>query len=275
MAGTRRGAASKVDLLPRDSADLPPAVPGTLYVRGAKGGIRVAPDAGFEVVFGRCEPDVHVCVGPDDPYVSRRQGSISRQDGRWVLHNLGNLPIRLPGGRLVLTRHRVTLPVAYTPLFVVGPEREHLLEVRVVAGPPAPAAPARQEADTREPAGHPLSAAERLVLVCLGQRYLRPEPWPQPLTWAQVADELARVRPGERWTAKRAAHIVTQTRKRLSARVPGLLEEEIPPPLGNTLNHNLIIALLASATITPSDLRLLDEPDPPPEEPAPASGRAS
>ncbi|WP_082310733.1 FHA domain-containing protein [Nonomuraea sp. SBT364] len=262
MAGTMRGAASKVDLLPEDSANLSDALPGTLYVRGVNGGIRVAPDAGFDVVFGRCEPDVHVCVGPDDPYVSRRQGSITRQDGRWVLHNLGNLPIRLPRGRMVLTRHHVALPEAYTPLFIVAPQQEHLLEVRIVMRPPAPVSRTRQEADTREPAGHPLSPAERLVLVCLGQRYLRPEPWPQPLTWAQVADELGRVRPAERWTAKRAAHIVTRTRLRLSARVPGLLEEEIPPPIGNTLNHNLIIALLASATISPADLRLLDEPGP-------------
>ncbi|WP_043627176.1 FHA domain-containing protein [Nonomuraea candida] len=267
MAWTVRRPASKVDLLPAGggSDGLPPAVPGTVYVRGAGGGIRVAPDAGFEVVFGRCEPDVHVCVGPDDPYVSRRHGVIRHEGGRWVLRNLGALPIRLPDGRMVLTGHEVALPVAYTPLFIVGPEHEHLLEVRIVTGPPAPGAPARQEADTREPAGHPLSALERLVLVCLGRRYLRPEPWPQPLTWAQVADELGRLRPGEQWTAKRAAHIVTQTRKRLSARVPGLLEEEIPPPLGNTLNHNLITALLATATIGPSDLRLLDEPDPRPE----------
>src|SRR5688500_9120268 len=107
MAGTMRGAASKVDLLPEDSGNLSDGLPGTLYVRGVNGGIRVAPDAGFDLVFGRCEPDVHVCVGPDDPYVSRRQGSITRQDGRWVLHNLGNLPIRLPRGRMVLTRHRV------------------------------------------------------------------------------------------------------------------------------------------------------------------------
>lgn len=264
MARTIRRLRSKVDLLPKDSGTipdgLPPDVPGTLYVRGTNGGIRVAPDAGFDVVFGRCEPDVHICVGPDDPYVSRQHGSIAYEDARWVLRNLGNLPIRLPGGRLVLTRHSVTLPVAHTPLFIVGPEQEHLLEVRIVMRPPIPDARTSREAETREPGGYLLSPVERLVLVCLGQRYLRPEPWPQPLTWAQVADELGRLRPGGQWTAKRAAHIVTQTRKRLSTKVPGLLEEEIPPPLGNTLNHNLITTLLATATIGPSDLRLLDEP---------------
>lgn len=271
MARTERRPRSKVHLLPTsqgdDIAGLPPDVPGTLYVRGGRGGIRVAPDAGFEVVFGRSEPDVHVCVGPDDPYVSRRHGSIVREGGQWVLCNLGNLPIRLPGGRLVLTGHRTPLTAAYTPLFIVAPEQEHLLEVRIVRAAPARGAGAethaRLEAETREPNGWALSEVERLVLVCLGQRYLRPEPWPQPLTWSQVADELSRLRPGEQWTAKRAAHIVTQTRKRLSKKVPGLLEEEIPPPLGNALNHNLITALLVSATIGPADLRLLDEPDDP------------
>ncbi|TMR21949.1 FHA domain-containing protein [Nonomuraea turkmeniaca] len=261
----------KVDILPKELGDLadglPRAVPGTLHVRGTNGGIRVAPDSGFDVVFGRCEPDVHVCVGPNDPYVSRRHGYFTYEDAQWVLYNLGKLPIRLPGGRLVLTGHRLTLPVAYTPLFVVGPEQEHLLEVQIVLTPRTPDSENRQEADTREPTGWRLSSVERLVLVCLGQRYLRPEPWPQPLTWSQVADELGRVQPEERWTAKRAAHIVTQTRKRLSAKVPGLLEEEIPPPLGNTLNHNLITALLSTSTIGPSDLRLLDEPAPSPEVP--------
>ncbi|PZG23129.1 FHA domain-containing protein [Nonomuraea aridisoli] len=262
MTGTARRPRTKVEFLPKGSlADgLPPAVPGTLYVQGAGGGIRVAPDAGFDVVFGRCEPDVHVCVGPNDPYVSRRHGYLTCEAGRWALYNLGKLPIRLPGGQLVLTGHRTTLPVAYTPLFIVAPEQEHLLEVRIVTSSPPPGPEDRREADTREPAGWPLSPLERLVLVCLGQRYLRPDPWPQPLPWAQVADELSRLRPGEHWTAKRAAHIVTQTRRRLSTKVPGLLEEEIPPPLGNALNHNLITALLANATIGPSDLRLLDEP---------------
>ncbi|MEU4231018.1 FHA domain-containing protein [Nonomuraea sp. NPDC026600] len=255
---------SKVDILPKEfgtlTDGLPPAAPGTLYVRGTNGGIRVAPDAGLDVVFGRCEPDVHVCVGPNDPYVSRQHGFITHQHAQWILYNLGNLPIRLPGARLVLTGHRATLPVAHTPLFIVGPEQEHLLEVRVVMTPPSPATENRHESDTRDPPKWRLSPVERLVLVCLGQRYLRPEPWPQPLTWAQIADELGRLRPGEGWTGKRAAHIVSQTRKRLSPEVPGLLEEEIPAPLGNTLNHNLITALLATATIGSSDLRLLDEP---------------
>ncbi|SEG97813.1 hypothetical protein SAMN05444920_11169 [Nonomuraea solani] len=262
MAWTTRRPQNKVEILPKEPGNpADPAEPGTLYVHGTNGGIRVAPDAGFDVVFGRCEPDVHVCVGPNDPYVSRQHGYVTYEDPQWILHNLGRLPIRLPGGRLVLTGHQAALPAGHTPLFIVAPEQEHLLEVQIARTPAVPGPANRQEADTRTPNGWSLSPVERLVLVCLGQRYLRPEPWPQPLTWAQVADELRRLRPDERWTTKRAAHIVTQTRKRLSAKVPGLLEEEIPPPLGNALNHNLIIALLTSATLGSSDLRLLDERD--------------
>lgn len=275
MSWTARRPPNKVELLPEGpgslAGGLSPAAPGTLFARGAGGGIRVAPDAGFDVVFGRCEPDVHVCVGPDDPHVSRRHGFIRREHAQWILHNTGKLPIRFPGGRLVLGGHQAPLPPAHTPLFIAAPHRDHLLEVRVVTAAPGPA-PERHEADTRDPPGWPLSPVERLVLVCLGQRYLRPDPWPQPLTWAQVADELGCLRPEERWTAKRVAHIVTQTRKRLSAKVPGLLEEEIPPPLGNTLNHNLITELLATATIGPPDLRLLDGPRPLEAGPGPAGG---
>jgi hypothetical protein len=42
--------------------------------------------------------------------------------------------------------------------------------------------------------------------------------------------------------------------------VSGLLEEEIPPPVGNALNHNLIRELLVTTTIRRSDLAVLDEP---------------
>jgi hypothetical protein len=208
-------------------------------------------------VFGRCEPDVHVCVGGGDPHVSRRHGYFTREDSRWILHNTGRLAIRFPGSRLVLGGHRAELPAAYTPLFIVAPRQEHLLEVRIATGtPPGPGE--RYETDTLDSGGWDLSPAERLVLVCLSRRYLSQEPRPQPLTWAQVADELGRLRPREQWTAKRAAHIVTEVRKRLSARVHGLLEEEVPPPLGNALNHNLIVELLVTATLVEADLALLD-----------------
>ncbi|WEV28722.1 hypothetical protein OYE22_28730 [Streptomyces sp. 71268] len=175
--------ASEVSLLPRDFGSLsrtaPAALPDTLFVLGANDGVRDAPDANFRLLFGRNEPEVHVCGGPTDALVSRR--------------------------------HRK------------------------------------------------LSPKEKLVLVCLAQRYLRHGPHPRPLTWSQVGDELARLRPAERWSPKRAAHIVANVRRRLSGEngVPGLLEEEVPQPVGNTLNHNLITDLLTTATIVRADLRLL------------------
>lgn len=255
----------KVALLPKDfgslNRGLPPAEPGTLFVMGSAGGIRVAPDAHFEIVFGRNAPDVHVCVGTSDPHVSRRHGTISRPHRQWVLVNLGRLPIRFPGSKLVLSGDRMDLPPAYTPLFVVGPKQEHLLEVRIAAGPSpglVDGADGAHTAETQSRPVWPLSPVERLVMVCLSQRYLRHEPAPQPLTWAQVAHDLGRLQPFERWTVKRAAHIVTNVRKRLSTTVPGLLEEEIPPPVGNALNQNLILELLVTTTITTSDLHLLD-----------------
>jgi hypothetical protein len=257
------GPTSRVTILPKDVGSLahglPPAQPGTLFVLGANGGMSVSPDARFDLVFGRCEPDVHVCVGVNDPHVSRRHGHIMREGSRWVLHNRGRLAIRFPGSRLILGGHRMELPVAYTPLFIVAPEQEHLLEVRIAAKTPPPRAGERYEVETRDPVGWDLSPREHLVLVCLSQRYLRQEPQPQPLTWAQVAAELKHLRPDERWTWRRAAHIVADVRKRLSARVPGLREEEIQPPLGNLLNHNLITSLLVSATLVEADLRLLEE----------------
>jgi hypothetical protein len=256
-------ASGNVALLPKEfgslTRGLPPAEPGTLFVLGAAGGIRVAPDIEFEVVFGRNGPDVHVCVGANDPHVSRRHGTIVRQRSRWVLANLGRLPIRFPGSRLVLSGDRAELPPAYTPLFIVGPKQEHLLEVRVAAVSVTDTRDDTFDAETRSRDVWPLSPVERLVLVCLSQRYLRQEPTPQPLTWAQVASDLSELRPTEQWTWRRTAHIVTNVRKRLSATVPGLREEEIPPPIGNTLNHNLILELLVTTTITTSDLHLLDE----------------
>ncbi|MEU4832672.1 hypothetical protein [Streptosporangium sp. NPDC023615] len=259
---------TKVEILPREFGSLahglPPAVPGTLFAMGPNGGMRVAPDAGLELVFGRCQPDVHVCVGGDDTHVSRRHGRIVGTRSGWVLHNTGRLAIRFPGSRLVLGGQHAELPSAYTPLFIVSPRQEHLLEVRIAAGTAVRCAPGRHEAETAGPRTWDLSPVEHLVLVCLSQRYLRQEPYPQPLTWAQVADELGGLRPGESWTGKRAAHIVNEVRRRLSAEVAGLREEEIPPPLGNALNHNLITQLLVTATIQQADLVILDPASPGP-----------
>jgi hypothetical protein len=40
--------------------------------------------------------------------------------------------------------------------------------------------------------------------------------------------------------------------------VTGLREEEIPPPVGNALNHNLIMNLLMTTTLTEEDLALVE-----------------
>ncbi len=258
--------ASKVSVLPQDIGSLsrtaPAARPGTLFVLGANGGMSVAPDADFPLMFGRNLPDVHVCVGAADRRVSRRQGLITREASRWVLRNTGKLPIRFPGSRLVLGGSTAELPAGYTPLFIVstrqeqppGGPRHRLRTAR--RGSPASCGAATFDGDAYE-----LSPDERLVFTCLGQRYLRADPQSQPLTWSQVAFEVGESRPDERWTAKRAAHIVTLVRHRLSGEygVAGLLEEEIPPPVGNALNHNLINHLLVTTTLTRADLRMLDQ----------------
>jgi hypothetical protein len=239
---------------------VPPVEPGTLFVLGAHGGMSVSPNAKFQLIFGRNEPEVHVCVGPDDPRVSRRQGHISYDGSRWVLENIGRAAIRLPGSRLVLSGHREALPMAYTPLFIVCQEREHLLEVRVADRTPPGSANEVLDMSTRHVQAWTLSERERLVLTSLGRRYLRHEVHPQPLTWADVASELTALRPGEKWGPKGVAHVVTNVRERLRDKgVGGLTREEVGEPVGNALNHNLLIELLVSTTLVPTDLRLLDD----------------
>ncbi|MEV0779758.1 hypothetical protein ACIBLA_31900 [Streptomyces sp. NPDC050433] len=260
---------SKVSLLPHDMGSLsrtvPSALPGTLFVLGSNGGMRVAADAEFPLLFGRNEPEVHVCVGAGDSSVSRRQGLIVRESSRWMVRNTGKLPIRLPGSRLVLGGDDAELAAGYTPLFVVSPRQEHLLEVRIAAASAPSPGPGNTteayEAATYDQGVRKLSPTEKLVLVCLARRYLSNEPQPQPLAWTQVAFELGRLRPGERWGPKRAAHIVAKVRKRLSEKdnVVGLMEKEVPPPVGNALNHNLIMDLLVTTTIVRADLSLLGD----------------
>ena len=260
---------SKVNVLPADIGSLshgyhrlPPGAPGTLYVLGEEGGMSVAPDAAFTLIFGRNVHDVHVCVGRRDAYVSRRQGLITREASRWVLRNTGGRPLRLPGSRLLLRGHRVELPTGYTPLFVVGHRQEHLLEIRVAARAPQPPGAGDDlcEQDTADGEALELSPLEELVLVCLAQRYLRNDPQPQPLAWAQAAAELQELLPDRQWNEKKVARVVEKVRARLSAKgVPGLRAKEVPPPVGNALNHNLITHLLLTGTIGEEHLRLLDE----------------
>ncbi|HKR48783.1 MAG TPA: FHA domain-containing protein [Pseudonocardiaceae bacterium] len=265
MSKPGRLPASGVQLLPAGTGSLvrglPPVPAGTLFVLGDRGGISVAPTARLTVIFGRNEPEVHVCVGAGDRGVSRRHGRLCHDGRRWTVHNTGHLPIRLPGSQLLLTGHQEPLPVAYTPLFIrSGRDREHLLEVRVTGPVPTGSSGVRFD-DTTHHIGTiwELSDRERLVLVALGQRYLRHEAYPQPLSWSNVAVDLATLQPGEGWTPKRAEHVAAAVRARLSGHgVAGLTRNEVGEPVGNALNHNLILELLLSTTLVPPDLRLLD-----------------
>lgn len=97
------------------------------------------PTARFTVIFGRNEPEVHVCVGGSDLRVSRQQGQLHCDGKRWRVRNLGAVPIRFPGTQLLLGGQEELLPVAYTPLFIrTEPGREHLLEVRIAGSQPKP-----------------------------------------------------------------------------------------------------------------------------------------
>lgn len=263
MAGQLPRRTRAVNILPPEMGSLarglPAAAPGTLFALGPKGGISVAPTAAFTVVFGRNEPEVHVCVGTRDPQMSRRQGTFRCDEGRWSIRNIGYVPIRVPGSGLLLSGHEQELAGDYTPLFIrTAPGREHLLEVRI-AGRTTPHHEAGVDDSTSAPVTWTLTDRERLVLVALGQRYLRHEVNPQPMTWGQAAAELDELQPGAGWTGKQAAHLVTAVRERLARRgVPGLTREEVGEPVGNALNHNLLCELLQSTTLVAPDLELLD-----------------
>jgi hypothetical protein len=235
--------------------------PGTVVAKSVDGGITVGPKLGRGIFFGRNADDVHVCIGADDPRVSRRHGEL-RCDGRqWWLRNLGRALIRLPDRALFPDEEPVPLAEGYTPVFLPG-TREHLLEVYVV-GSGGDRRAADHSRATIAPATWPLSAEEKLALVVLGQRYLLHEPNAQPLTWRQAADQLGELRPpASQWSAKRVEHLVGRVRARLShAGVAGLTREEVAGPVGNALNHNLLTELVRSTTLVPPDLRRLDPPD--------------
>lgn len=262
MATTAR---PPVELLPEGSTSLARGIPespaGTLFVLGDRGGIRVEPGRRFQVVFGRNEPDVHVCLGREDPGVSRRHGLIGwDDDAGWSLRNTGLVPIRFPGSRLLLSGHEEPIGPTYTPVFIPTEQREHLLELRV-AGRPRAARSAEDGDSTVRPATWTLTDRERLALVALGERYLRHEAHPQPAAWATVAERLDVLQPSEGWTAKQASWVVARVRERLvEAGVVGLTREQVGEPVGNAINHNLLRTLLLSTSLVPPDVRLLDGP---------------
>jgi hypothetical protein len=145
----------------------------------------------------------------------------------------------------------------------------HLLEIHLVGTRTADAA-GEELTRTRPPPIYDLNLTERLVLTALARRYLAREPYPQPLSWKQVADDLNRLPNARDWTPKIAAHVVGAVRERLAVGpdpVPGIRREDgVGEPVGNTLNHNLILALLRSTTLLPEDLHLLGDDSIPDKE---------
>ncbi|HVV19637.1 MAG TPA: FHA domain-containing protein [Pseudonocardiaceae bacterium] len=235
-------------------------VPGAVFALALAEGVTVEPGPGQRVRFGRNRPQVDVCIGEDDLRVSRQHGVVEHRDGGWQVTNTGQLPIRLPGSQWLFNGAE-PLPLAsgYTPLFVRGSRgREHLLELYVI-GPDGECPEALHGAVTHAPKRYWLTPEEKLVLVVLGQRYLAQEEFAQPLTRKQVADQMAELQPDVQWDDRKVERVVAPVRTRLHKDgVRGVAKEELVEPIGNMLNHNLIQALMSSATLVPTDLTLLD-----------------
>ncbi|WP_036567318.1 hypothetical protein [Nocardia sp. BMG51109] len=235
-------------------------VAGTVSALSLVGGVTFRPKDGRKVIFGRNRPLVHVCIGENDVRISRHQGTLVCGDNRWWVHNLGAQPIRIAESCLLFREEEpVPLDDGYTPLFIRGSDRrEHLLEVFVTASGLSEPGP-RHRHLTSPVASHDLSDTERLVLVVLGQRYLRHESTPQPWTWDATAKLLAEIQPDAGWKRRRVEELVGAVRLRLHRLgVAGLVAEEVPQPIGNMLNHNLIQELMLSGTLVPRDLFLIE-----------------
>ena len=238
-------------------------VPGAVFALALSEGATFLPEPDKLIRFGRNRPEVEVCIGEDDLRVSRQHGMIRHRDGWWHVTNTGQMPIRLPAGRWLFNGDEpLPLVAGYTPLFVRGSRgREHVLELYVI-GPVGECPETLHGAVTHPPRRYWLDADEKLVLVVLAQRYLAQEDFAQPLTRRQVADQMTELQPDVAWDEKKVEHVISPVRLRLKGDgVRGLVKEELREPIGNMLNHNLIQALLASATLVPSDLTLLDDWD--------------
>ena len=234
--------------------------PGTIVVRSIAGRAVFRPGDGKTLWFGRSDEQAHVCVGVDDTQVSRGQGTLTRRQGRWWVTNFGQTPMRLPGSRMLFAgEDAVPLDDGFTQMYVCGaPGREHLLEVYIVGDEHRSPVPRPHDA-TRPPRPWYLSARERLALTVLGQRYLRHEPHPQPLTWKATLGQLVDLEPVGGWTEAQLRHLVEDVRGRISRDgVSGLTEDEVGRPVGNALNDNLLRALLISTSLVPADLAALD-----------------
>jgi hypothetical protein len=239
-----------------------PARPGTLHARSVAGGIKVAPQAGATLRFGRGgRPEVDLPVGEDDLRVSRRHGELTYRKRQWWLRNTGQQLVRLPRGRLMhSSSSAIPLAEGYTPLFVKGSGyREHLVEL-YVTGYEEQGLTARRQAATLPPKVWPLDDDERLLLVVMGQHYLLYEDGPRPLTYHQTAEQLTYLCPGANWSERRIEYKLGSIRRRLHAGgfpYP-LMHDDAGTPWDNNLLHNLLRGLVESTTLVPPDLELMD-----------------
>ncbi|GAA1967296.1 FHA domain-containing protein [Catenulispora subtropica] len=250
--------------LPSLAGGVPPAPPGTIFVKAGPSGFAVPPRK-FTLHFGRAEADVHVVIGGDDEFVSRLAGIFTCDGEEWWLRNEGRRPILMPGAEPVLRHHEVSVNPGFTPMTIETPNRRtHLLEVHLV-GSQRHASGGVAQSRTLTSDVTDLAPVERLMMIALAQRYLRREPYPAPVTWKQAADDLnaAAPNPLHPWTAKAVERRISELRARLSTgpgAIRGIVKEpDMVEPLGNTLNDNLIRALLRNATLVPEDLYALGE----------------
>ncbi|MFP5023377.1 FHA domain-containing protein [Pseudonocardia phyllosphaerae] len=295
MSHPHRGAARALEYLPVTTGSLARQMPAglpadVLFVLGDDGGVRIDPHAPefdpqlHQVVFGRNSDDdtVQVHVADGDLEVSRRQGQIYFDGRHWYLENIGRMEVRLPVSRRLVTGDSARLPRAYHPIFLDTPigGRTYVVEMRVsrrnearAFAPDTDTTPRNSRATIEEPEGLPdpslVKPEDRLAVVALARQYLMHLDHPRPLSYEQVAGLLDTAAPetdGPRWTSRVVENRIYRIRQRLaSADVTGLSSRDFgsAEPLGNTLNHNLICALIDRGAITPKDLRLLGAHDVP------------
>jgi hypothetical protein len=218
----------------------PPAEKGTLHARSSAGEVTADPEPGRVVRFGRGGwPGTDLSIDDDDLRVSRWHGELTFHDERWWLRNTGQRPLRLPHGRLT---QPTPLATGYTPVFVPGSRyREHLIELYVTDKLP-----------TNPPRAWPLSDDERLLMVVLGQRYLRYEPEPRPLPNRQACQQLRYLRPEINWETPGIDHRVAEIAARLTR------SGDFPTHPPDALLCNLLKGMVDSVTLVPPDLALLD-----------------
>ncbi|MFB9903499.1 FHA domain-containing protein [Allokutzneria oryzae] len=245
----------------------PWTAPGALVVRALGNAAAAAPVEGAMLRFGRGRPGdpgkpVDVTVGVDDTKVSRQHGLLVHRSGWWHLSNTGRLPIEVGNHVLQPNGDAVPLRAGVTSALISTADRRHLVELCVNGSEGASPAPAF---GLHTAPGHVwrLDERERLVLAVLGQEYLRNNPRAQPLARHQAAAQLAELRPGEDWDVRKMDRVVEAVRLRLSGQgVFGLVQSDLPQPIGNLLSHNLLTELaVTTSSLTSADLMRLEGAD--------------